>query len=46
MKKVGKAKGIVKGAPSGFVISLLVHAGAFALAGLLVVFTVVKFKGS
>ncbi|MDZ8119127.1 hypothetical protein [Pontiella agarivorans] len=32
-------KGIIKGAPSGFLISLLVHAGAFILAGLLVVFT-------
>ena len=32
---------LVKGAPSGLVISLLVHAGAFLLAGLLVVFTVV-----
>ncbi len=29
-----------KGAPSGFVISLMVHAAAFSLAGLLVVFTV------
>ncbi|WP_372796489.1 hypothetical protein [Pontiella sp.] len=35
-----KEKGVVKGAPSGFVISLLVHAGAFVVAGLLVVFTV------
>ena len=35
-----KSKGVVKGAPSGFVISLLVHAAAFLLAGLLVVFTV------
>ncbi|MDF7825952.1 hypothetical protein P4B35_18120 [Pontiellaceae bacterium B12227] len=35
-----KAKSVVKGAPSGFVISLLFHAGAFLLAGLLVVFTV------
>lgn len=35
-----KSKGISKGAPSGFVISLLVHAAAFMLAGLLVVFTV------
>jgi hypothetical protein len=35
-----KTKGIVKGAPSGFIISLLVHSAAFMLAGLLVVFTV------
>lgn len=41
MKKVPKKpKGIVKGAPSGLVISLLVHAAVFMLAGLLVVFTV------
>ncbi len=33
---------VVKGAPSGFVISLLVHAGAVLLAGMLVVFTVVN----
>jgi hypothetical protein len=31
-----------KGAPSGLVISLLFHAGAFFIAGLFVVFTVVK----
>ena len=37
-----KTKSIVKGAPSGLVISLLVHAAAFILAGLLVVFSVVK----
>ncbi|MEI6890796.1 MAG: hypothetical protein V5783_01375 [Pontiella sp.] len=35
-----KGRGAVKGAPSGFVISLMVHAVAFMLAGLLVVFTV------
>jgi hypothetical protein len=33
---------VVKGAPSGLVISLLVHAAAFMLAGLLVVFNVVN----
>ncbi len=33
---------IATGAPSGFVVSLLVHAAAFLLAGLLVVFTVVQ----
>ncbi|MEA2068240.1 MAG: hypothetical protein U9P12_03470, partial [Verrucomicrobiota bacterium] len=43
MKKVvEKTKGVVKGAPSGFVISLMIHAAAFLLAGMLVVFTVVK----
>ncbi|VGO15339.1 hypothetical protein PDESU_03922 [Pontiella desulfatans] len=40
MKKTKKTKGVVKGAPSGFVISLMVHAAAFLLAGMLVVFTV------
>jgi hypothetical protein len=45
MKKISKqTKGIAKGAPSGLVISLLVHAAAFLLAGLLVVFSVVKKK--
>lgn len=38
-KKAGK---INKGAPSGFIISLAVHAAAFFLAGLFVVFTVVN----
>jgi hypothetical protein len=37
-----KDKGVAKGAPSGFVISLMVHAGAFLLAGMLVVFTVTQ----
>ncbi|MEE9368304.1 MAG: hypothetical protein V3V05_05510 [Pontiella sp.] len=31
-----------KGAPSGFVISLMVHAAAFALAGMLVIFNVTQ----
>lgn len=35
-------KSIVKGAPSGFMVSLLIHAAAFMLAGMLVVFNVVK----
>ncbi|MDZ8117177.1 hypothetical protein [Pontiella agarivorans] len=42
VKRDGKAKGVVKGAPSGFVISLGIHAAAFFLAGLFVVFTVVQ----
>ena len=43
MKKTAKKpKSVVKGAPSGLVISLLVHAAAFMLAGLLVVFSVVQ----
>ncbi|MDF7827001.1 SHD1 domain-containing protein, partial [Pontiellaceae bacterium B12227] len=37
-----RAATILKGAPSGLLISLLVHIAAFMLAGLLVVFTVVK----
>ncbi len=40
--KQKKTSGVVKGAPSGLVISLLVHAAAFMLAGLFVVFTVVQ----
>ncbi len=35
-----KSKGVIKGAPSGLVISLLIHAAAFLLAGLFVVFEV------
>ncbi|MDF7824188.1 hypothetical protein P4B35_09220 [Pontiellaceae bacterium B12227] len=37
-----KTSGVIKGAPSGFVISLGIHAAAFLLAGMLVVFNVVK----
>ncbi|MBN2164206.1 MAG: hypothetical protein JXR25_15540 [Pontiellaceae bacterium] len=41
MKKRSKTGcNVSKGAPSGLLISLLVHAGAFFLAGLFVVFTV------
>ena len=40
----GKTKGVVRGATSGFLVSLLVHLGAFLLAGLLVVFSVVHKK--
>ena len=35
-----KTKGVSKGAPSGFVVSFVVHAAAFLLAGMFVVFTV------
>ncbi len=38
----GKRRGVVKGAPSGFVVSLLFHAAAFLIAGAFVVFTVVN----
>lgn len=41
-RKIKKPKSVAKGAPSGMAISLLVHAAAFMLAGLLVVFNVVK----
>ena len=37
-----KNKKIVKGMPSAVVLSILIHAGLFLLAGMLVVFTVVK----
>lgn len=37
-----RSDGVMKGAPSGFMVSLLVHAAAFTLAGLLVVFNVVQ----
>jgi hypothetical protein len=40
MKRKKSKTNISKGAPSGFVISLIVHAAAFLLAGMLVVFTV------
>ncbi|MDZ8120520.1 hypothetical protein [Pontiella agarivorans] len=41
-KERTQSKGISKGAPSGFLISILIHAGAFMLAGLLVVFSVTQ----
>jgi len=41
-KRVKKSKGVVKGAPSGFMVSLMVHAGAILLAGMLVVFSVTQ----
>ncbi|MDA3835893.1 MAG: hypothetical protein PF495_21190 [Spirochaetales bacterium] len=39
-----KPKKVNKGAPSGFIISLLFHVAAFAVAGIFVVFTVMKPK--
>ena len=43
MKRLSKkGKGVVKGAPSGFMLSIMIHAAAFLLAGMLVVFTVTK----
>ena len=38
--KEAEAGKITQGGPSGFVISLVIHAALFVLAGLLVVFTV------
>lgn len=38
--KSKRAKNVSKGAPSGLMLSLAIHAGAFVLAGMLVVFTV------
>lgn len=42
MKKKVKAPKVNKGAPSGLVLSLAIHAAAFMLAGMLVIFNVVK----
>ncbi|MDZ8120510.1 hypothetical protein [Pontiella agarivorans] len=42
MKKKMRSKKVNKGAPSGFIISIAIHAAAFALAGMLVVFNVVQ----
>jgi hypothetical protein len=39
---IKRKQGVVTGAPSGFVISLLVQAAAFLLAGMLEVFNLVK----
>lgn len=39
-RPVKKSKSVVEGAPSGLIISLMVHVAAFMLAGLFVVFTV------
>ncbi len=41
MKKIPKNK-VAKGAPSAVLLSIVIHAGLFLLAGMLVVFTVVK----
>ncbi|MBN2164144.1 MAG: hypothetical protein JXR25_05405 [Pontiellaceae bacterium] len=41
---MGKIKRINKGAPSGLIVSLALHAAAFFVAGLFVVFTVVTKK--
>ncbi len=41
---IRKTKNLVKGAPTAVVVSVLFHAGLFALAGALVIFTIVKPK--
>jgi hypothetical protein len=38
----GSVKGVGKGVPSAVLLSILIHTGLFLLAGMLVVFTVVK----
>ena len=43
-KKSKKIQNVTKGMPSAVVLSILIHAGLFLLAGMLVVFTVVKKK--
>jgi len=43
-KKVKKEKKVVKGMPTAVLISILIHTGLFLLAGMFVVFTVVKQK--
>ncbi len=45
MKRLIKnTKKLIKGAPTAVVVSILFHAGLFALAGALVIFTIVKPK--
>jgi len=41
-RSIKKEKGMAKGMPSAVVLSVLIHAALFLLAGMLVVFTVVK----
>ena len=41
-RKVGKNQKMLKGMPSAVLLSILIHAALFLLAGMLVVFTVVK----
>ncbi len=43
-KQIKKEKKVVRGMPTAVVISILIHAGLFLLAGMFVVFTVVKQK--
>lgn len=41
-KGSGKNRKVVKGMPSAVVLSIVIHAALFMLAGMLVIFTVVK----
>jgi len=43
-KRLKKKEKVVKGMPTAVMISILIHAGLFLLAGMFVVFTVVKQK--
>jgi len=43
-KRVKKEKKVTKGMPTAVLVSILIHAGLFLLAGMFVVFTVVKSK--
>ncbi len=43
-RRLKKSQKITKGTPAAVVISILIHAGLFLLAGMFVVFTVVKQK--
>ncbi|MEN8255290.1 MAG: hypothetical protein ABFR33_07455, partial [Verrucomicrobiota bacterium] len=44
MKKAGGKQKVTKGMPSAVLLSIAIHAALFFLAGMLVVFTVVKKK--
>ncbi len=41
-RRMKKDRTLVKGMPSALLLSILIHGGLFLLAGMLVVFTVVK----
>jgi len=43
-RRKGKGKKVVRGMPSAVILSIVIHAALFLLAGMLVVFTVAKHK--
>jgi len=45
-RRFKKRQKVVKGMPSAVLLSITIHAGLFLLAGMLVVFTVVKKEES